>query len=563
MATNKGFIIDQSGNKMLPITRGELVLDAMGNPAFFSDLFAAVAPDAANGIVGHAGLMTAAEKAMLNGSGGQGLSDLYNKLTYINSGLKFGNNVLSFYKSDGTQTPIVITASNPIQITTQGNEVNFSLGSLHDSLIDKSGVIKNIKVDTYGRVTDVSVGTLTTNDLPALDGVTITNSTFTGCISSEVPSTDTSIVNKKYVDDQIKLMSQVAAGSLVFGGTLDNIADLEEKLDDENINKYYKVTSNITLNGTEASNYLHDAESATIIKPGDTLILWQESSESSLKFVHIPSGDDLTQLSIYNNSSSRLQRAVGEIALNFSNHFDIPQPSSNTQYLNVGLRYVGSTDAQGNKYDGILSYSDWEKFNTYSAKSISVTPTITQTTPRSYLIGSVNTGDTAINLYGQRDLYTLSLKDNPNSTSYNPILNFTENGVDAANITLQGIKGVEVKKSGNDIQIAANLQVHTDSANYLSVTDGTGDNLNKKIFNLTIGNVDQSGQVTPGLATTDFVLRSVYAFSTTFEFIDYSLKTASTGDPADPYRYGNKKLRKAIGGIPVSTDAETWAQLII
>jgi hypothetical protein len=55
---------------MLPITRGELVLDAMGNPAFFSDLFAAVAPDAANGIVGHAGLMTAAEKAMLNGSGG-------------------------------------------------------------------------------------------------------------------------------------------------------------------------------------------------------------------------------------------------------------------------------------------------------------------------------------------------------------------------------------------------------------------------------------------------------------------------------------------------------------
>jgi hypothetical protein len=285
---------------------------------------------------------------------------LNNKLTYINSGLKFGNNVLSFYKSDGTQTPIIITASNPIQITTQGNEVNFSLGSLHDSLIDKSGVIKNIKVDTYGRVTDVGVGTLTTNDLPALDGVTITNSTFTGCVSSEVPSTDTSIVNKKYVDDQIKLMSQVAAGSLVFGGTLDNIDDLEEKFVATNINKYYKVTSNITLNVTEASNYLHDAVSATIIKPGDTLILWQESAESSLKFVHIPSGDDLTQLSIYNNSSSRLQRAVGEIALNFSNHFVIPEPASNTQYLNIGLRYVGSTDAQGNKYDGILSYSDWE-----------------------------------------------------------------------------------------------------------------------------------------------------------------------------------------------------------
>jgi hypothetical protein len=30
---------------MLPITRGELVLDASGNIAFFSDSFAAVAPD--------------------------------------------------------------------------------------------------------------------------------------------------------------------------------------------------------------------------------------------------------------------------------------------------------------------------------------------------------------------------------------------------------------------------------------------------------------------------------------------------------------------------------------
>ena len=563
MATNKGFIIDQSGNKLLPITRGELVLDARGTNAFFSDLFAAVAPDAANGIAGHAGLMTAAEKAMLNGSSGQGLSDLYNKLTYINSGLKFGNNVLSFYKSDGTQTPIIITASDPIQIQVQENKVNFSLESLHDSLIERQGVIKNIKIDTYGRVTDVSVGTLTTNDLPALDGVTITNSTFTGCVSSEVPSTETSIVNKKYVDDQIKLMSQVASGSLVFGGTLDNIDDLAAKFVAANINKYYKVTSNITLSYQEALIYLHDVVSATIIKPGDTLILWQESSESDLKFIHIPSGDDLTQISIYNNSSSRLQRAVGEIALNFSNHFDIPQPASNTQYLNVGLRYVGSTDAQGNKYDGILSYSDWEKFNTYSAKSISVTPTITQTTPRSYLIGSISTGDTSVNIYGQRDLYTLSLKENPNSPYYNPILNFIENGVDATNITLQGIKGVEVKKSGNDIQISANLQVHTDSTNYLSVTDGTDADLNKKIFKLNIGNFDQSGQITSGLATTDFVLRSVYAFSTTFEFIDYSLLTTSADDPTDPYRYGNEKLRKAIGGISVSTDTESWTQLII
>jgi hypothetical protein len=43
MATkiNKGFIKDFAGNYILPITRGELVLDSEGNIALASDLFLA------------------------------------------------------------------------------------------------------------------------------------------------------------------------------------------------------------------------------------------------------------------------------------------------------------------------------------------------------------------------------------------------------------------------------------------------------------------------------------------------------------------------------------------
>mgnify|MGYP006382565007 FL=1 len=36
MATSKGFITDFGGNKLLPITRGELVLDKDGNVALTS-----------------------------------------------------------------------------------------------------------------------------------------------------------------------------------------------------------------------------------------------------------------------------------------------------------------------------------------------------------------------------------------------------------------------------------------------------------------------------------------------------------------------------------------------
>jgi hypothetical protein len=108
---SKGFIKDWSGNNLLPITRGELVLDQDGNIALNSKYFLA----GENG--SQYGLITAAERALLaggtGGSGGSGsIGDLANKLNYINQGLKFNNNTLNFYTTEGVATPINIIAAS-------------------------------------------------------------------------------------------------------------------------------------------------------------------------------------------------------------------------------------------------------------------------------------------------------------------------------------------------------------------------------------------------------------------------------------------------------------------
>ena len=71
----KGFIKDWKGQRILPITRAELVLDQNGNPAFTSALFEAGHVNA-DGTVNQYGLISAAERALITGgSTGQGISE--------------------------------------------------------------------------------------------------------------------------------------------------------------------------------------------------------------------------------------------------------------------------------------------------------------------------------------------------------------------------------------------------------------------------------------------------------------------------------------------------------
>jgi hypothetical protein len=79
----------------LPITRAELVLDQDGNIALNSEHFLA-------GENNPIGLITASERAMLLGNAGtgEGITDIYTKLGYINKGLQVGDTPIPFYVYD-------------------------------------------------------------------------------------------------------------------------------------------------------------------------------------------------------------------------------------------------------------------------------------------------------------------------------------------------------------------------------------------------------------------------------------------------------------------------------
>jgi hypothetical protein len=148
--TIKGFIKDWQGNKLLPITRGELVLDQNGQIALQSAQF--LAGD------GHPGLVTAAEREMLSGGAGQSISDVYSKLEYVNYGLKIGDTALHFYDAYGA-TPITVTGTNGVTVAPANNNIAVSLTEINTQAIEKTNtILRGINVDKYGRVTSVSDG---------------------------------------------------------------------------------------------------------------------------------------------------------------------------------------------------------------------------------------------------------------------------------------------------------------------------------------------------------------------------------------------------------------------
>jgi hypothetical protein len=264
MATNKGFIKDYQNNILLPITRGELILDSKGEIAFFSNDFVATSS--------HPGLITPGEKAMLQGSNGGSFGDLYNKINYINSGLYFNNQLLNFYKTVNDNivlTPIKINGSNnQISITTTtDNTVQIGLSEIEIVKTGSQGIIKSIDVDKYGRVTSI-----TQSDLQSeLSNKTIENVILKNCItnSETIGSDDKSIVNKKYVDDSIKGITGIATGALKFGGIINSYTIAKSYLNTTYLNNYYKVTENFTLDSSD----LYESTN-TSIKKGDTLIVY-------------------------------------------------------------------------------------------------------------------------------------------------------------------------------------------------------------------------------------------------------------------------------------------------
>lgn len=565
MATYKGFIKDQQNNILLPITRGELILDAYGQLAFHSESFIAQAPDLTNNNPGHAGLMTAGEKAILarlSGlESGQNLVNVYEKLNSINTGFRVGNSTLNFYNTDtGAATPITIQAAEtaPILISEAENVISFGLNPVEVALDQVKARIQDIVVDGYGRVTNVIHATIADSELPDTLNDKTLNNAVVGSIASTTTSegqtvySDNAVVPKSYIDSEIAKVNNVATGALIFQGNITETSQLSNLLVSDNINKYYKVVPDavnnnnlnyIIINSTQ--DYDGQARTAHL---GDTLIIAERNG--SPKFVYIPSGNDdaVTSFSIHHSTTTTdtqkvIDNAVGPVVLKFDSDALSFTPLSDTEAKIT----LPQADASNNGY---LSSEDWIKFTAYSDNlAVEYNQSIEQG-EGTYKIGDIKIGSAAaIDIYGLNSVSTLGF--DTNSTTV-PTLKFTETGANDVTIGFVGGSGISttIDSANDNIVIAQNSTVKSDSTSYLEVSDD--DTTGAKEFGIKIGGykklTEDSDQLTyvNGLADTDYVLQAIESYTSSFEIISYSLITEKPSDPTDPYRYGNDKLKAAV-----------------
>lgn len=544
-STNKGFITDQSGNYLLPITRAELVLDSNGKIAFHSDQFLAEE--------GLPGLVTAAERAMISRIGGDGdlsLTDVYNKLDYINAGLIIGGKQLKFF-TDSNATPVFISpdTDSTIQLTVSDDQhINIGLTALSTGTNTITNtILRNITVDKYGRVTAVSGSNLVDDDIPE----TLSNKKLVNATTETVGTAKNSIVNKQYVDEKFDSVSGIATGALTFGGVLPTRESATAVKNKENY--YYKVTGSFELQSSEIYTGTQTAHDGTIsVKLGDTLII------KGGQFVYIPSGDEKqTSISVSNGAQSLFDKQFGNVSFNFGFPFVVTSSGTDTSGYTATISMPKVSAPIGNSNegtDGYLSWEDYVAFKSYSTElSTTYTAgTITSETEGSYKIGTLTIAGTNYNIYGVNTdtdtKYSLDL----GTVKYNDVdcaaLKFTGTDSSSKSYYFYGTNGITVTKDASGFTFKSINNVDTNSTKYLSIT-------NNHQFAIKIGSV--SGEtVSDGL--TDYLefntLRNAFhahqlavvSSTTSFKVIDNSLSISVDDSDTTTYAYGSKAMKAAI-----------------
>lgn len=548
MATNKGFIKDYDGNILLPITRGELILDSAGQMALTSALFEA--GKSINGVQNAYGLIGAKELQMLKGGGdGQSIADVYEKLGYINTGIKVGSNVLSFYDADGDATPISFAAGEGIAIGTANNVITAALAEITVTNTDSAKtnhVVKSVTVDKYGRVTEVKNGLLTDAEIPAeLTGKTLVNAVLNNATTHAdltASSSDSAVANKKYVDAKFDQVNQVATGALHFKGSLSNPTDAQNVLVAGNENAYYKATQSFLLSASlvQHNTQTENADGKIQVDKGDTLIVLLV--DGSYKFVHVPAGDDITTISVKKDGVS--YDGWGPFMDNVTFNYNAPLSVSVT-----GQQIDISIPAANNSTNGYLSSADYTTIMNAVTNlgKTKYTETVTSTSAGAYKLGTITVGTQNYDVYGQNNTSAFSLEQN-NNKNENPILKFVESGVGATTvqIILEGSNGIKAEKSGNTVKLTAANVVGTESQNYLEITNGY-------VFNAKFGS-GASNNVTEGLVKySDYIgtkekaanAISILAASQPI-ILSGSLLSAATDADGKTYKYGNTALVEAI-----------------
>lgn len=537
---NKGFIKDWLGNTVLPITRGELVLDVDGNVALTSKHFLA-------GENGNTyGLITAAERAMLNTEigGGGSVGDLYVRVENINEGLKVGGTNIRFYDSNLNSTPINLVSTGEGSISVgigANNTISFALATLTTSGLSSSDFIRSITVDKYGRVTNVSGSALTNADIPQeLTEKNLKNSTLEGCTTadSDIGTDDKAIVNKAYVDAKFREVSGVASGALRFIGAVGDATTANNALSNKDYwNAYYIVNNPFSISTSDLYDTAGIIGTTVSLKIGDTLIIYSDSETATkAKFVYVPSAnEDVTSITVKGDreSSNALTSKVGPVTLRFSDVFSVTNPQSGS-----GTAYISLPEA-GENTDGYLSKEDWALFNSYASDLASSYTGEFSTGAGVYKIGTLTFGSVDEIIYGINNISELTLNNGSASganQAYNPILTFKETGISDVNITFKGVNGITTKKNGNNIEIAAANELATGADKYLTLDSGYK-------FGIKVGSLN-GNTLTDGI--TDYeefaTFRSnILAKTTIFELIENSLH-----DTTQTYYYGSTELKTAV-----------------
>lgn len=531
----KGFIKDWKGQRILPITRAELVLDQNGNPAFTSALFEAGHVNA-DGTVNQYGLISAAERALITGgSTGQGISDIYTKLGQINSGLYFNNTALKFYDADGKATPIKVNSvgDGALAITLNGNDVNLGLTDLKVASTITGQILKNITVDNFGRVIAVSGGALLDSEIPdTLTGKTLVNGILDGCTITTVGESTDSIPNKAYVDQKFATVTGMATGALKFGGPLNDATTANNALTNKDSwNNYYKVTTAFNIAASDVYEY-SGSDDTVSVKIGDTLIIYSPiSTATRAQFVHIPSGDDITSITVKgdDNTDNAVNDRINKVRFRFSHPFDVTSElSGNGAYIKLH-----SADAT---HDGYLSKEDWIKFNSYaSTEATTYEGVFKQIADGIYKIGTLSIGGVAQDILGKINISSLTLVDGA-TNEYNPVLRFSETGASDVDITFNGIDGIGVRKNGNAIEFKALNEVSTDSAKYLEIESGYK-------FKVKKGSVVDN-EVVDGL--TDYREFAEFRSNVLVNGVQFEEVSTSLNDTSGTYYYGSQTLKTAI-----------------
>lgn len=549
MATNKGFIKDYQGNILLPITRGELILDSTGNLALTSAQFEA--GRSINGVKNEYGLISAAERAMISGGGeGQGIQDIYNKLGFINSAITVGSNTLSFYDESGTtpvKTPIVLEGTaNQIAVSTLSNTIKIALAETETGALSASQIIKSITVDKYGRVTAVSGSALLDSEIPTtLTGKTLESATIdsTSKLANKDISTlgEDAIASKYYVDQQFKAVNQVATGALTFGGALSTKTGAEAKLDKQYENHYYKVTADFELDSTDLYESSISDRYGKTVKKGDSLIVYNDSGV--YRFVHIPSGDDITTITIQEGTNAVPDvnnRMIGDVTFRFNDVFDITYTG---QTASISLPNVSSSSV-----GGYLSRTDYNSIMNAVSNlgKTKYTSTVLEAAAGLYEIGKITVGDEEYVVNGINNISSLTLENGASGT-VNPILKFTETGTGGSvkNITIEGSNGVKAEKSGDVIKLTGTYIVGDNSASYLQIQ---GNVIDAK-FGSGSGDAITEGLVKYSdfeASRADVNTLKLIAQNAQPIILTGSLVTGATGSDSKTYSYGSDALKDAV-----------------